>query len=812
MEMAPRKRPFDRRGQDPIDDAKLGGEDSPTRMEILIQSGQMGGAATPGGAVDPVCGMTVDPATARHRLDLDGQSWYFCCAGCLEKFRADPARYRRPGAAGAVPRPARLPAGAGAEYTCPMHPQVVSDRPGDCPICGMSLETRSVAAEEGPSPELVALTRRLWPSVVLSLGVMTLAMGRHLLPHLSDRLVNLVELMLATPVVLWGGSIFFRRAAASLVPFRPNMFTLIAIGTGTAYLYSLAAALAPGSFPAALRGPGGGIAVYFEVAAAITTLVLLGQVLEQRARAKTGSAIRALLRLAPRTARRVDQDGEERDVPLEEVKPGDRLRVRPGERVPADGAVIDGLSAVDESMITGEPIPVEKAPGDRVTGGTVNGTGSFLLAARRVGSDTLLAQIVRMVSEAQRSRAPIQRLADRVSAWFVPLVLAASAATFAAWALLGPEPRLPHALVNAIAVLIIACPCALGLATPMSILVGAGRGASAGVLFRDAEALEVLGQVDTILFDKTGTLTEGRPRVSGVEAVAPSAEAEVLLLAAAVERGSEHPLAAAILAAARERGLAVPAASGFESFPGKGVRAQVSGRTVALGNLRLLGDLGVDPGSLRERAEALRLEGQTAAFVVIDGKPAGLVAVVDPVKPSSVEAVGILQRSGLKLVLVSGDGRATAQAVARRLGITEVEAEVVPAEKVEVVRRFQAAGRVVAMAGDGVNDAPALARTDVGIAMGDGTDVAMESAGIILVKGDLRGIVRAYRLSRRTLRNIRQNLAFAFLYNFLGVPIAAGVLYPFTGLLLSPMIAAAAMTFSSLSVIANALRLRRAAL
>ncbi len=786
---------------------------------ILIHSGPSSGGEGPRESVDPVCGMTVDPVTARHTLERDGKTWSFCSSGCREKFRADPERYLEPDRTRATPPeppgihggapPGAPEAGGGIEYTCAMHPQVASDRPGACPFCGMSLEPRTVALEEGPSAELLDMSRRFWPSLCLTAAVLALAMGRHLVPSIPERTANWIELVLATPVVLGGGAVFFRRAFDSLVRRRANMFTLIAIGTGTAYVESFAATIAPGLFPASFRSAEGAVGVYFEVAASITTLVLLGRVLELRARQKTSSAIRALLGLSPRTARVAGVDGSERDVPLAEVRPGDRLRVRPGEKVPVDGTVLDGHGTVDESMITGEPIPVEKTAGERVIGGTVAVAGTFVMKAERVGGETLLAQIVRRVAEAQRSRAPIQRLADTVSAWFVPLVIAAAAATFAAWALLGPEPRLAHALVNAIAVLIIACPCALGLATPVSIMVAMGRGASAGVLIRDAQALEVLEEVDAILFDKTGTLTEGKPQVAAISALPPFTEGDVLRLAAGVERGSEHPLAGAILLAARERGVAAPEATGFESFTGQGVRAAVEGRDVVLGNLPLLAGRGIDPRVLLPRAEELRREGQTVAFIGVDGMPAGLIAVADPVKPSTPEAIELLHRAGVKLVLLTGDSRTAAEAVALKLGIEEVRAEVLPREKEEVVRRLQEEGRVVAMAGDGINDAPALARAHVGIAMGDGTDVAMESAGITLVKGDLRGIVRAIALSRRTLRNIRQNLAFAFIYNVLGVPIAAGVLYPFSGLLLSPIIASAAMTFSSLSVIANALRLRR---
>ena len=777
-------------------------------------------------ARDPVCGMTVDPATARFRAEHGGETFYFCSAGCEAKFRADPERYAGPHAPAAhghqpaSPPPAPPPAAAaGTEWTCPMHPEVVRDRPGFCPICGMGLEPRVAtgAAGEEENPELRDMTRRFWVSAVLTLPLVVLAMGMmlpgapfaRLLPH---RALGWLELLLATPVVLWGGWPFFVRGWYSLVHRALNMFTLIALGVGVAYLYSLAARLAPGLFPAAFRDEHGQVGAYFEAAAVIVTLVLLGQVLELRARSRTGAAIKALLGLAPKTARRLRPDGGEEDVPLDEVQVGDRLRVRPGEKVPVDGVVEEGASAVDESMVTGEPIPVEKNLGDRVVGGTVNGTGALVVRAERVGAETLLAQIVRMVGEAQRSRAPIQRLADQVSGWFVPAVVLAAVVTFAVWALVGPEPRLAYAVVNAVAVLIIACPCALGLATPVSIMVATGKGATAGVLFRDAEAIEVLRQVDTLVVDKTGTLTLGKPRLVTVEPAEGFDERELLRLAAGLERGSEHPLAAAIVAGAEERRVEPGRAEEFQSATGKGVRGKVEGRQVALGNRALMDELGVELGALADlpaRAEALRRDGQTVVFVAVDGRPAGLLGVADPIKEGTEEALRALREQGLRLVMVTGDSKTTAEAVARRLGIQEVIAEVLPAAKVEVVKRLQGEGRNVAMAGDGVNDAPALAQAEVGIAMGTGTDVAMESAGVTLVKGDLRGILRARRLSEATMRNIRQNLFFAFVYNALGVPIAAGVLYPFTGLLLSPMIAAAAMSFSSLSVLGNALRLRR---
>jgi Cu+-exporting ATPase len=698
-----------------------------------------------------------------------------------------------------------------------MHPEIVRDAPGTCPLCGMALEpmTPSAGDEEG-NEELRDMTRRFRVSVVLTAPLFALVMsdmlpGMPLQRALPSGALAWIQLALATPVVLWGGWPFFVRGWASLHT-RLNMFTLIALGTGTAYAYSLVAVLAPGIFPTSFRDEHGGVALYFEAAAVIVTLVLLGQVLELRARHRTGAAIRALLGLAPRTARRVRDDGSDEDVTLEAIQAGDRLRVRPGEKVPVDGVVEEGRSAVDEAMITGEPIPVEKGPGNRVVGATVNQSGSFVMRAERVGAETLLARIVQMVAEAQRSRAPIQRLVDQVSAWFVPAVVVAAAATFVIWALVGPEPRLAFALVNAVAVLIIACPCALGLATPMSIMVAAGKGASVGVLFKDAEAIEHLRKVDTLLVDKTGTLTEGRPRLVAAEATEGVDESDLLRLVASLERGSEHPLAAAIVAGAQERGIALADSEGFEAHTGRGVTGRVGGREVALGNATLLRERGVDPGRLAVRADALRAEGQTVMFVGLDGRAAGLLGVADPIKPTTAEAIARLHADGVRIVMVTGDDRTTALAVARKLGIDEVEADVLPERKVEVVTKLQALGRVVAMAGDGVNDAPALARADVGIAMGTGTDVAMESAGVTLVKGDLRGIVRARRLSRATLRNIRQNLFFAFVYNALGVPVAAGALYPAIGLLLSPMIAAAAMSLSSASVIANALRLRRAPL
>ncbi|TMA55878.1 MAG: copper-translocating P-type ATPase [Deltaproteobacteria bacterium] len=697
-------------------------------------------------------------------------------------------------------------------YVCPMHPEVVRDRPGACPVCGMALEPHAASGPE-ESPELADMTRRLVVSAALNVPLLVLAMGGMAARHtFGPRTLAWIELGLATPVALWAGWPFFQRGWESVVHASPNMFTLIAIGVGTSWAYSVVAALAPGIFPASFRGPDGDVALYFEAAGVITTLVLLGQVLELRARRRTGDAVRALLGLAPKTARVVRPDGTEEDVPLAHVHVGDRLRVRPGEKIPVDGVVLEGRSTVDESMLTGEPLPVEKTAGGRVTGGTVNGTGSFVMRAERVGSETLLAQIVRMVGEAQRSRAPIQRLADVVASYFVPAVLVVAAGTFAAWSVVGPEPRMAHALVNAVAVLIIACPCALGLATPMSVMVAVGRGAAAGVLVRDAEVLEVLEKVDTLVVDKTGTLTEGGPELVSITATGDTGEDELLRLAAGLERASEHPLATAIVAGARARGVEPAPAGTFRSITGKGVTGVVGRRSVALGNRALLDELGVDPGDLGTRAEALRREGQTVVLVAIDGRVAGLLGVTDPIKPSTPEALAALRAERVRVVMVSGDSRATAEAVAGRLGIDEVFADVLPREKGEIVARLQAEGHVVAVAGDGINDAPALARANVGIAMGNGADVALESAGVTLVRGDLRGIVRARRLSRRAMRNIRQNLFFAFVYNVLGIPVAAGVLYPLAGLTLSPMLASAAMSLSSVSVIANALRLRTAPL
>ena len=777
-------------------------------------------AVGPAAVVDPVCGMTITPKGAAGHLDHNGQTYYFCSASCLAQFRAEPDRFAssdrpEPAATAAdLERPqVEVAPATTAEWTCPMHPEIVRGAPGSCPICGMALEPR-VATVDERNPELEAMTRRFWWSLALAAPGLAFMIAEVLpgqpLHHLVPRgAITLIELACATPVVLWGGWPFFQRGWTSVVNRHLNMFTLIALGVGAAYGYSLAATLAPGLFPDSFR-MGGEVAVYFEPAAVIVVLVLLGQVLELRARAQTGTAIRNLLGLAPDTARRLEPDGTERDVPLAHVHVGDRLRVRPGERVPVDGAVVEGSTTVDESMVTGEPIPVEKGADAGVTGGTVNGTGTFVMEARRVGRDTLLAQIVRMVSEAQRSRAPIQRLADTVSAWFVPIVIAVAFATFLVWSAYGPEPRLAHALVNAVAVLIIACPCALGLATPMSIMVGTGRGAEGGVLIRNAEALETLEKVTTLVVDKTGTLTEGKPKLVTVEAHSGMDGSTLLRLAGSLEHVSEHPLAGAIVSGARERGVSLAAVGDFQSVTGKGVVGAVDGRTVAIGNLRHLEAAGIDPGPLRERAEALRRVGQTVVFVVVDGSLAGLLGVADPIKPTTREAIEALHREGIKVVMLTGDNATTAEAVARAVAIDRVEADVLPDQKAAVVKDLQKQGERVAMAGDGINDAPALAQADVGIAMGTGTDVAMESAGVTLVKGDLRGIVRARRLSRATMGNIRQNLFFAFVYNVLGVPVAAGVLYPVFGILLSPMLASAAMTFSSVSVIANALRLRKA--
>ena len=701
------------------------------------------------------------------------------------------------------------------EWVCPMHPEIVRDAPGNCPKCGMALEPRTATVGDEENAELVDMRRRFWISVALTIPLVAVAMGEHLPGHPLARIATMstlgwLQLVLATPVVLWGGWPFFVRGWQSVVHRSLNMFTLIGLGVGVSYLYSLVAKLFPGIFPPSFRMEGGEVAVYFEAAASIVTLVLLGQVLELKARSRTGAAVKALLGLAPKTARRLRDDGSDEDVSLDQVHLGDRLRVRPGEKVPVDGIVLEGTSAVDESMVSGEAIPVEKNPGDRVVGATVNGTGSFILKAERVGAETLLARIVQMVAEAQRSRAPIQKLADQVAGYFVPAVVIIAGATAIVWGLAGPEPRMAHALVNAVAVLIIACPCALGLATPMSIMVATGKGATAGVLFRNAEAIEILRKVDTLVIDKTGTLTEGKPKLVTVDPAKGWDGKDLLRLAASLERGSEHPLATAIVSGAQERGVEPAGTESFESVTGKGVKGRVDGRSVGLGNRNLFESLGIDPGELAGKAEALRMEGQTVMFVAVDGKAAGLLGVADPVKGSTPEAIRQLHEEGIRIVMLTGDSRTTAEAVAGKLGIEEVMAEVLPDQKTAAVKRLQGEGRIVAMAGDGINDAPALAQAQVGIAMGTGTDVAMESAGVTLVKGDLRGIVRARRLSRATMRNIRQNLFFAFIYNALGVPVAAGVLYPFSGILLSPVIAAAAMSFSSVSVVGNALRLRRA--
>ncbi len=760
-------------------------------------------------AKDPVCGMSVDPATTTHRAAHDGQDYFFCSGGCKTKFSADPQKYL-------APQPIAAPPVPGAIYTCPMHPEVRQEGPGACPICGMALEPVMPSADEGPNHELIDMSRRFWIGLVLTLPIFALEMGSHLfdihrLLGIDARQSSWVQFALATPVVLWAGAPFFARGWASVVSRNLNMFTLIAIGTGVAWAYSVVALMAPGLFPPAFRMQGGAVSVYFEAAAVITVLVLLGQVLELRARERTGGAIRALLDLAPKMARRLDPDGSERDVPLDQVQAGDKLRVRPGETVPVDGAITEGRSSLDESMVTGESMPIVKDAGAKVIGGTLNGQGSFLMTAEKVGAATMLAQIVQMVADAQRSRAPIQKLADQVSAWFVPLVIAVALVAFGAWAAWGPEPRLAYALIAAVSVLIIACPCALGLATPMSIMVGVGRGARAGLLIKNAEALERLEKIDTLVIDKTGTLTAGKPALTAIVADG-IAEAELLALAASLERASEHPLAAAIVQAAEARGLKLEKARGFTAENGKGVYGMVMGPTggkrVALGNRMMLDDLGIDASALAGKAHALREDGATAIFVAVNGKAVGVLAIADPIKPTTPQAIKDLQAQGLRVVMLTGDARATAEAVARQLGIAEVEAEVLPADKSRIVARLQAEGRKVAMAGDGVNDAPALAAADVGIAMGTGTDVAIRSAGLTLLHGDLAGIAQARALSQAVMRNIRQNLAFAFLYNAAGVPVAAGALYPVLGLLLSPAIAAAAMALSSVSVIANALRLR----
>ncbi len=807
---------------------------------------------------DPVCGMEVEPSKAKHKYTHGQETYFFCCGGCLEKFKADPEKYEEDRSAGEEHPAAAHEGGQGrgkgggsvhtcpmhpevkkegpgscpscgmalepesvkapavrTSYTCPMHPEVMQDSPGSCPKCGMALEAVTVTEEEEEDPELKSMTLRFWASLVLTVPVILLAMGGHVgLPvhqWVAPRISKWVELALATPVVLWGGWPFFVRAVYSLRTLSLNMFTLIGMGTGVAWTYSTIAAVAPEIFPPAFQS-NGIVPVYFEAAASIVTLVLLGQVLELRARKSTSGAIKALLGLAAKTARVVREDGSEEDVPLDQVQIGDRIRVRPGEKVPVDGRVLEGKSTVDESMITGEPIPVEKGQGERVIGATINQTGGLLIEAEKVGSDTMLAQIVQMVSEAQRSRAPIQKLADVVAGYFVPTVVGAAVLTFVVWSIWGPAPAMAFALVNAVAVLIIACPCALGLATPMSVMVGVGRGAQAGVLIRDAESLEVMEKIDTLVVDKTGTLTEGRPKVVTVEATEGVAEEELLKLAASLERGSEHPLAAAIVSGAEQRKVKLVDAKDFESVTGKGVRGRVDGRVVVLGNQRMLEAESIEPGRLLERAEQLRNEGQTVMFVAAEGKPIGLLGVADPIKESTQEAVKLLHSEGVEIMMLTGDNRTTAEAVARKLGIDRVEAEVLPEQKNEVIRKLQDEGRMVAMAGDGINDAPALAQAHVGVAMGTGTDIAMQSAGVTLIKGDLRGIAKARRLSHATMRNIRENLFFAFVYNSLGIPVAAGILYPFFGILLSPIFAAAAMSFSSVSVVSNALRLRRVTL
>jgi Cu+-exporting ATPase len=761
-------------------------------METAMHS-----APPPGKAIDPVCGMTVDIAQAKHGHEHAGSTWYFCSQRCLEKFSAEPERYARPKES-AAPEPAAVP---GTLYTCPMHPEIRQIGPGACPKCGMALEPVVASADGEPNPELVDMTRRFWIGLALSLPVLALGMMERL-PWL--------QFILSLPVVLWAGWPFLVRGWNSLVSRSLNMYTLISLGIAVAFAYSVVAFLVPQIFPPAFRDASGQVGLYFEAAAVIAVLVLLGEVLQLRARDNTSGAIRALLRLAPRTAIRVRSDGSDEEIQLDQVYPGDRLRLRPGDKVPVDGEVLEGHSSVDESLVTGEAVPVEKHAGDKVTGGTLNGTGSFVMRAERVGSETLLAQIVQMVAEAQHTRAPIQNLADRVSSYFVPAVVGVAAVAFVAWSIYGPPPAMAFALVSAVSVLIIACPCALGLATPMSIMVGTGRGAQAGVLIRNAEALERMERIDTLVVDKTGTLTEGRPKLASLIPAAGFEEARVLQVAASLERGSEHPLAAAILQGAKDRGLALLPVDNFNAVTGKGVEATLQGQRSALGNLRFAELLAPVPQALKDQADAMRRNGETVVFLVVDSRIAGIIGVADPVKASTPEALAALNGEGIRVVMLTGDNQVTAAAVARRLGITEVRADVLPQEKGAVVKALRAQGRTVAMAGDGVNDAPALAEADVGIAMGTGADVAIQSAGITLVKGDLRGIVRARRLSRATMRNIRQNLFLAFVYNSLGVPIAAGVLFPFTGLLLNPMIAAAAMSASSVSVVMNALRLRAA--
>ena len=759
------------------------------------------GAAT---VKDPVCGMSVDPTATAHRASHDGQDYFFCSAGCRTKFIGDPMRYLNP-------RVEAEPAVPGAIYTCPMHPEIRQEGPGSCPICGMALEPETVTAEAPPNHELIDFTRRFWVGLVLTLPVFALEMGGHLANlhmFIPGQMSNWIQFALATPVVLWCGWPFFERGWTSLRTRRLNMFTLIAMGVGVAWLYSVVAVVAPTLFPPAFLKADGSAPVYFEAAAVITVLVLVGQILELRAREQTSGAIRALLDLTPKTARRIRADGVDEDVSLDQIAVSDRLRVRPGEKIPVDGELLEGRVAVDESMVTGESMPVTKDVGDRVVAGALNKTGSFIMRADKVGADTLLAQIVQMVAQAQRSRAPIQRLADTVSGWFVPTVIAIALLAAVVWGLVGPEPRLSYALVAAVSVLIIACPCALGLATPISIMVGVGRGAHAGVLIKNAEALERFEKVDTLVLDKTGTLTEGRPSVTAILPALGFVEADILRLSASLERGSEHPLADAIVRAAKDRDIPLTEAVDFDSPVGRGVRGTIEGRQVALGNTRFLGELSIDVSALEPKAEALRHDGATAIFVAIDGKAAGVIGIADPIKATTPAAILALKAAGLRLVMMTGDNRTTAEAVARRLGIDEVQAEVLPQDKASVVQQLRSQGRIVAMAGDGVNDAPALAAADVGVAMGAGSDVAIESAGVTLLGGDLQGIVRARRLSRAVMGNIRQNLVFAFGYNALGIPVAAGLLYPVFGWLLSPALAALAMALSSVSVIGNALRLR----
>ncbi|WP_410053197.1 heavy metal translocating P-type ATPase [Bradyrhizobium sp. SZCCHNR1015] len=754
--------------------------------------------------IDPVCGMSVDPATSKHRFEHAGHAFHFCSAGCRTKFAAEPDKYL-----GEREPPPEMP--AGTIYTCPMHPEIRQEGPGTCPICGMALEPDVISLDDAPNPELADMTRRFWIGAVLAAPVVVLEMGGHLVGGhglIDPVLSNWIQFALATPVVLWAGWPFFVRGWQSVQTRNLNMFTLIAMGTGVAYVYSVIATLAPQAFPPAFRGHGGAVAVYFEAASVITILVLLGQVLELRAREATSGAIKALLQLAPKTARRLDADGTDHEVEIVELAVGDRLRVRPGEKVPVDGVILEGRSSLDESLVTGESMPVTKDEGERVIAGTLNQTGSFVMRADKVGRETLLSQIVQMVADAQRSRAPIQRLADQVAGWFVPTVIAAAIAAFVAWYVFGPEPRFAFGLVAAVSVLIIACPCALGLATPMSIMVGVGRGAQAGVLIKSAEALERMEKVDTLVVDKTGTLTEGKPKVTSIVTAQGFDEAEALRLAASVERASEHPLAEAIVRHASERNLKLADVKNFDAPTGKGARGEIDGKSVVLGNATYLASLGIITDTLGVESKRLREEGATVITMAVDGKPAALFAIADPVKASTPEALKALAADGIKVIMLTGDNRTTATAVARKIGITEVEAEVLPDQKSAVVARLRASGKIVAMAGDGVNDAPALAAADVGIAMGTGTDVAMESAGVTLLQGDLGGIARARKLSAATMRNIRQNLFFAFIYNAAGIPIAAGILYPVFGILLSPIIAAAAMSLSSVSVVGNALRLR----